>query len=72
MGKKHLKPEDRAVIIHLHFLQGNTKTEICAETGYGEKAVRITIRNYNNSSILGSNASYPFCTQKTNDENGQI
>ena len=62
MGKKHLKPEDRAVIIHLHFLQGNTKTEICAETGYGEKAVRITIRNYNNNSICTcvSNASYPF------------
>ena len=72
MGKKHLKPEDRADIIHLHFKQGKTKIEICAETGYGEKAVRITIRNYNNSSILGSNASYPFCTQKTNAENGQL
>ena len=46
MGRKHLKPEDRAVIVHLHFKQGKTKTEICRETGYGEKAVRITIRNY--------------------------
>ena len=72
MGKKHLKPEDRAVIIHLHFQQGKTKTEICAETRYGEKAVRITNRNYNDSSILGSNASYPFSTQKTSDENGQL
>ena len=53
MGKKHLKPVDRAVIIYLHFKQGKTKPEICPETGYGEKAVKITIRNYNYSSILG-------------------
>ena len=46
MGKKHWKPKDRAVIIHLHFKQGKTKTKICAETGYSEKAVRKTIRNY--------------------------
>ena len=44
MGKKHLKPEDRAVIIHLPF-KGKNKTDICAETGYGEKAVRIAINH---------------------------
>ena len=53
MGKKHSKPEDGALIIHLHFKHGKTKTEICAETGYGEKTVRITVRNYVNSTILG-------------------
>ena len=69
MGKKHLKPEYRSVIIHLHFKQGKAKTEIYAETGYGEKAVRITSRNHNDSSILGSNASHQFRTKKLNGEN---
>ena len=61
MGKKHSKPEDGALIIHLHVKQGKTKTEICVETGYGEKTVRITIIT---ALSLDFNASDPFRTQK--------